>query len=579
MASSRIAEAYVQLVPSATGFKNAIANEIDGPINDSVDNAGKKFAGLGPLIGAAFAGAAVVNFTKDIVGAAQAEVEQNARINQIASSMGLFGDQAGKVSQRLIDLAQQQALATGLDEDAIKNTQAKLLTFKNLAATADDMGGMFDRATMAAMDMAAAGFGSAESNAVALGKALNDPIGGMASLGRMGVQFTDEQKAMIEQMVGVGDVAGAQALMMKELETQVGGTAAATATAGDRMNQSWANFQETLGLLLLPTFEAVAGALAAFTTWASENLTIVIPIFAGLAAVILGALAPAIWAAITATWAFTVALLANPVTWIVLGIGLLVAAIVALAMNWDTVTKWIGDVWNTFVQWIGDGWNAIAAFFTDTWNNIANFFTTAVTNVVNFVRDYWGLILSFFIGPLGLVIQYVVNNWSSIVSFFQTSLNNIGRFFGDVFNNIGSTVRNIFQGISDFIAGVFNGIVGLVRGPINAIIGLLNGMINGLNKIKINVPDWVPLLGGKTLGFNIANIPMLANGGTVTGSGTVLVGERGPELLNLPGGASVVPLDRGAGLNVNYYAAPNESIDSEQALFQAMRRAKVVAGW
>jgi hypothetical protein len=62
--------------------------------------------------------------------------------------------------------------ATGVDTNSIKATQAKLLTFKELAATADELGGNFQRTTKAAIDLGAAGFGTAELNAVALGKAL-----------------------------------------------------------------------------------------------------------------------------------------------------------------------------------------------------------------------------------------------------------------------------------------------------------------------------------------------------------------------------------------------------------------------
>src|SRR5690606_17472832 len=86
----------------------------------------------------------------------------NARIGQIATSMGLFGDKADNVSNRLVKLAESQARATGVDQNAIKATQAKLLTFRDLASSADKLGGNFDRATTAAVDLAAAGFGSAE---------------------------------------------------------------------------------------------------------------------------------------------------------------------------------------------------------------------------------------------------------------------------------------------------------------------------------------------------------------------------------------------------------------------------------
>lgn len=71
---------------------------------------------------------------------------------------------------------------------------------------------------------------------------------------------------------------------------------------------------------------------------------------------------------------------------------------------------------------------------------------------------------------------------------------------------------------------------------------------------------------------------LMAEGGLVTGPTRAIVGEAGPEV--------VIPLDRfesmmdlGSGKTVNYYAAPNQSIDAEQSLFQAMRRAKVVANW
>jgi phage-related protein len=72
----------------------------------------------------------------------------------------------------------------------------------------------------------------------------------------------------------------------------------------------------------------------------------------------------------------------------------------------------------------------------------------------------------------------------------------------------------------------------------------------------------------------------LAKGGLVTGPTNALIGEAGPEL--------VIPLDKfesmfgimgGSGKAINYYAAPNQSLDNEQELFQAMKRAKVVVGW
>jgi hypothetical protein len=125
------------------------------------------------------------------LAAGEAVSTANARIEQINKSMGLFGDDTKKVTDRLVKLAEATAMQTGMDNLSIKATQAKLLTFKNLALTADQVGGAFDRANKAALDMAAAGFGSAEGNAVQLGKALENPIKGITALAKSGVTFTE----------------------------------------------------------------------------------------------------------------------------------------------------------------------------------------------------------------------------------------------------------------------------------------------------------------------------------------------------------------------------------------------------
>jgi hypothetical protein len=120
------------------------------------------------------------------------------------------------------------------------------------------MGGSFDRATVAALDMAAAGFGEATSNATQLGKALNDPIAGITALNRAGIQFTDDQKSLIASLVESGNVLEAQDIILKEIENQVGGTAAATATSSERMTIAFGMIQESIGNVLMPAFDNLA---------------------------------------------------------------------------------------------------------------------------------------------------------------------------------------------------------------------------------------------------------------------------------------------------------------------------------
>jgi hypothetical protein len=232
-----------------------------------VSSFGDKIGAFGKKAALAFAAAGIaaaaftVKFAKDAIVAGEAAATANARIEQINTSMGLFGNSVGVVNDRLIDYAEKTARLTGIDTNSIKATQAKLLTFKEIAISADEIGGAFDRATAAAIDLAAAGFGTAEGNAVQLGKALNDPIKGLASLAKSGVTFTEIEKARIKTLVESNKVGEAQTLILAAIEAQVGGTAAATANATDRMKIGFQQVTERIGIALLPILEKVTAFL------------------------------------------------------------------------------------------------------------------------------------------------------------------------------------------------------------------------------------------------------------------------------------------------------------------------------
>lgn len=115
-----------------------------------------------------------------------------------------------------------------------------------------------------------------------------------------------------------------------------------------------------------------------------------------------------------------------------------------------------------------------------------------------------------------------------------------------------TTIKDAVQkAISNFetaktkVISVFEAIKEGVKKPINGVIGMINKMIDALNALSFDIPDWVPVLGGKSFGFNLTPIPLLANGGDVVGGGKAIVGEAGAELIDLPQGARVTPLTKG----------------------------------
>jgi hypothetical protein len=227
---------------------------------DDVKTLGDRVGKVGKAIGVAFlaVGAAGLAMGKKLFDAFEQVSTANARIEAVITSMGNFGGQVEAVTERLVEQAEATARLTGTDRTLIKEAQALLLTFDSVNKTAGDAGGVFDRATQAAVDLAAAGFGSVTGNATQLGKALEDPIKGLAALGRSGVTFTAEQKALIASLVESNRTLEAQGIILAAIETQVGGVAEATANGSDRMGQAFGILTEQIATALAPAFEFLA---------------------------------------------------------------------------------------------------------------------------------------------------------------------------------------------------------------------------------------------------------------------------------------------------------------------------------
>jgi len=259
------------------GAGDSVAAAFDVPLNTSGDQftklgtQGKK--GMGVVTGVSLAAAFAVGKTGlSLVKAGERANTSNARIENIADSMKLFGGETKTVTDRLIDYAAVAARRTGADRNAIKQGQALLLTFKEIGVSASETGGNFDRATNAAIDLAAAGFGSIESNSIQLGKALNDPIKGMSALSRSGVSFTDVEKEMVKQMVEANQMLEAQDFILQAVEQQVGGTAEATMNSSDVMRESFSALKETIGQAIVPAFDGFALMLGGTVFPAIETL-------------------------------------------------------------------------------------------------------------------------------------------------------------------------------------------------------------------------------------------------------------------------------------------------------------------
>jgi hypothetical protein len=225
---------------------------------------------------------AASQFTISAVRAAEeAEAIDRKLVNQ-TRNIKRFGDQYKVVSDRLIAFAEVAQRQLGVDDDLVKSTQVILLTFKDLAKTAEVAGGAFDRATIAAFNLAEQGFGTAESNAIQLGKALEDPIKGITSLTRSGVTFTKQQREQIKNFVEAGKKAEAFALILDVIDTQSANAGIAGVTATQKLATAWDNFQEVFGSKLLPKLVPIIDELteALYALSESEDFDELVQAFA-----------------------------------------------------------------------------------------------------------------------------------------------------------------------------------------------------------------------------------------------------------------------------------------------------------
>jgi phage-related minor tail protein len=298
----------------------------------------------------------------------------NEKLGSVLDTMGY-----GKATDRVSAYAESLEKTIAVDADVIKATQTKLATFGALTKSVGKAGGAFDRATKAALDMAAAGFGTAEGNAVQLGKALQDPIKGLAALAKSGVTFTDQEKEKIKTLVESGKQLEAQEMILKAIEGQVGGTAEASASSFDKMKFAVAGVSDTFGDMLLPVIDAIAPKLAAFSAWAQANpglMKIVVGTFVALTAAVV---------------ALNIAMSLNPVSLIVIGLGLLVAGLAAAYIRFEAFRKVVDLVFGAikfgvtevaipYIKMLVNVWKGVFNAIASIWNNTLGKISFTVPN-------------------------------------------------------------------------------------------------------------------------------------------------------------------------------------------------------
>jgi hypothetical protein len=186
----------------------------------------------------------------------------------------------------------------------------------------------------------------------------------------------------------------------------------------------------------------------------------------------------------------------------------------------------------------------------------------AIQVITNVLTAVWNALL--LANPITLVVLAVVA-LIAILTALYFKFDGVRKIVDTVFDAITTGVKFSFDAIKTYFTAVLN----IYKSIFNGIASLWN---NTIGKLSFNFPSWVPGLGGK--GFSVPNIPMLAEGGIVTGPTLAMIGENGPE--------AVVPLSKmggmGGGVTVNVTGGLATSAEIGQAVVNAIRAYNRSAG-
>jgi phage-related protein len=412
-----------------------------------------------------------------------------AQTNQvIASTHGI----AGVAAQAVLDLATKFSHLTKFSDDTVQAGENMLLTFTNIGKN------VFPQATQTVLDMSQALGQDAKSSAIQLGKALNDPITGVTALQRVGVTFSQTQKDQIKNFMDTNNIAGAQGVILKELQKEFGGSAEAAgktfggqlAIAGQRLD----DLKQTIGDKLMPilaqflgwvegsalpalqrfgsylvstfgpAFRAVggiiqqvigylqgdqfAGVIADFQTLATEIGQRVAPVLARLGP-ILQQIGAFFQAAFSAIGPLLTGVVIPAIDNVVFFIGALLAGVRPI----DPIFK---GAWNVFMQ-IGSVLQGIGSFLAST-------FTPLWKQLV----DVWS----------GQILPSLKQLWAALVPLWPV-LQQIGIFVGGVLVVAFGILVGVITGVVKALAGFLGGVASIIGGIVQVVTGVVQ-VISGI---------------------------------------------------------------------------------------------------
>ena len=461
------------------GIDTAVFEEGLGIAQKRLNAAGKRFQQVGQQmsdIGKTLSVAVTAPILAAGAAAIQGAQQQAQAMAQVNAALTSMGDGAGRTADQLLKASDALELNSLFEGDEIlSKVTANLLTFGNVA------GEQFDRAQVAAADLATRMGTDLQSATIMIGKALNDPIKGITALRRVGIQLSDSQEQLIRSMVATGDTAGAQGVILSELERQFGGAAKAAADTSPWRRAQVAIQQagDAIGAILIPVVEKISGfveGVATSFTGLSPSMQNFIVIAGGVAAavgpllIIAGSLVSA-WGAIVPMFAGLATILGTA------GFTATLGALAAAAAPFIAAGVALAAAWALFGDKIGPVLSSLGAKFSEVLGpKLISLFNTVKTALTQLWEGPFGEAVRVVIDVLGdFGAAYASVLGEALVRVLSAAVSNVEG----AFKAIVGAVTLVVQLLSGDFAGAWETAKGLVKNAVDTFINVLNSLVPG----------------------------------------------------------------------------------------------------
>lgn len=498
-------------------------------------------------------GATITGFMGIAVSEAAKAEQANAQLEAVIKSTG---GAAGVTADEMRELASSLQAVTTYDDETILGAESLLLTFTKIGKE------VMPDATKAVLDMSTAIGTDLKSSAIQIGKALNDPILGATALRRVGVQLTEQQQEQIKVFVESGNVMAAQKIILNELATEFGGSAAAAANTFTGSLQQLQNqigdMMETIGAALMPVLKSlmsiVVPIVQSIAAWVqanpqlTETIVLVVAAIGGIMTVLgpLLVILPGVVSAFGAVSAVVGVVagafgaISAPVLAIAAAIGvMLVGAIYALQPVFAAMAGWVRAHWEQITAVFNAGVQLVGAIMT-----LFGEILRAVFTVIGALFDGWGMGISDAwnsandassdgAGSFLDVMQRVLEGTTKVVQVIGAVVKWLADFILANWDTIAGATRVFVALVVTPLFNLANSFIQVAQVVVNSVSWILNAIAQ--------LPEWLGFGGGQLQMPSVTppQIPGFAAGGIVPG-GLTRVGERGEELLALPTGTRVM---------------------------------------